>query len=390
MLLDIDVREAARRRIGWCYEHYDRVVVSWSGGKDSTVVLHLALEEAEARGRLPVDVLWLDQEAEWEATVEIARVVRDMPGVRMTWLQVPFRLLNTTSMTGDEEWLHCWGPECDWMRDREPDSQYENVYGEDRFKELLNAAQAHHFGAGGARYAVLTGVRTDESFVRYMSISRRPQMPVYLGIVPAFAADAEAAERLQALPWVRCSPIYDWTLGDVWRGIDEGGWPYNRLYDLMYMAGWQPGLMRVSALCHEFSLGATEGAPELEPETWGRLTERLSAVKDLKHLKNEWLSSPNVLPPEFRTWRAYRDHLFATVLVPGRREAFAEAFARDDAKYGAEPDLLRKVHMIHVAGVARSDPTMTYIDNSLHNHGVALALRVRKGEVAFDEGQARR
>ena len=45
--LEVDVFEAARERLRHVFDTYDRVVVSYSGGKDSTCVLELATEVAK-------------------------------------------------------------------------------------------------------------------------------------------------------------------------------------------------------------------------------------------------------------------------------------------------------------------------------------------------------
>ncbi len=89
-----NVLEAARARTARLFDEFPVVMVASSGGKDSTCVMHLALEEAEKRGRLPLRVFFVDQEAEWDCTVEYMRKVRDMPGIALEWLQIPFKLLS--------------------------------------------------------------------------------------------------------------------------------------------------------------------------------------------------------------------------------------------------------------------------------------------------------
>ena len=49
-----NVYEASKRRIRELFEDFPNVVVAFSGGKDSVVVFHLALEVAEELGRLPL------------------------------------------------------------------------------------------------------------------------------------------------------------------------------------------------------------------------------------------------------------------------------------------------------------------------------------------------
>ena len=69
IFLKQSVWDAALERIDYVFNEFDEVVVSFSGGKDSTVILEMALIVAKEHGRLPLTVMWLDQEAEWEAVV---------------------------------------------------------------------------------------------------------------------------------------------------------------------------------------------------------------------------------------------------------------------------------------------------------------------------------
>ena len=92
-----NVLDAAKRRIAWLFDEFPALVVAFSGGKDSTVVLNLAIEEARRRGRLPLPVMWIDQEAEWQMTRDYVRTQMDRPEVKPMWLQIPMVLANSTS-----------------------------------------------------------------------------------------------------------------------------------------------------------------------------------------------------------------------------------------------------------------------------------------------------
>jgi predicted phosphoadenosine phosphosulfate sulfurtransferase len=155
---------AARDRVAWIFDEFPNVAVNFSGGKDSTVVFHLALEEAHKRGRLPLKVMFIDQEAEWRATVDYIRSIMTREDVEPHWLQIPFRMFNATSTI--EEWMTCWDPSCPekWMRPQETFSIKENVYGTDRFGELFTAWQKHEFG--DELSCNIGGVRCEESPAR--------------------------------------------------------------------------------------------------------------------------------------------------------------------------------------------------------------------------------
>ena len=54
--LGMDVYTAARLRLEEVFDSFERVYVSFSGGKDSGVAVQLALDVAREKGRLPLDM----------------------------------------------------------------------------------------------------------------------------------------------------------------------------------------------------------------------------------------------------------------------------------------------------------------------------------------------
>lgn len=336
-----NVLEAARKRIRRIFAEFDTVVVNFSGGKDSTVVLNLALEAAEELGRLPLHVLWLDQEAEWESVVSYVRSVMADPRVTPLWFQGPFRIFNATS--GADPWLWCWreGCEKDWIHPKDPLAIHENPTGVDRFAELFEAVVAHYLP--GKRVAHLAGVRTDESPARLRGLT---SYATYKDITWG----SKKGEKLGQWTF---HPLYDWTYIDVWKAIHQHGWRYCHLYDLMYQYGVPVRGMRVSNVHHETAVKVLGFMQELEPVTWSRVTERLAGVNAANH-HNEFYAAPREVPPMFTSWRDYRDHLMANLVEdPVLREKFRASFDRWEANFDAS--IVERVMRAQVGALVVND-----------------------------------
>ena len=68
--LQLNVFDAAVARMQGLYEEGHRVVVSYSGGKDSHACMEICIIAARNAGRLPVEVLTRDEEVMFPGTFE--------------------------------------------------------------------------------------------------------------------------------------------------------------------------------------------------------------------------------------------------------------------------------------------------------------------------------
>ena len=328
LYLKENVYDAGLARMRWLFDEFPSIVVGFSGGKDSTVALNLALMVAEEKGRLPLPVLFIDQEAEWQSVIDYVREVMNDPRVKPYWLQIPFRIFNATSPSDD--WLHCWEPGKRWIRDREPNSIHENVYGTDRFVELFPAFMRHHFPGPAAS---IIGVRCEESPGRLVGLTSKA---VYKGETWGRMDDRKRQH-------MTFSPLYDWSVTDVWKAIHSHGWKYCALYDAMYQHGVPVAHMRVSNLHHETSLKTLYYVQEIENDTWNRVTERLAGINTVGQMRSSFFA-PSELPRAFRTWTEYREYLLEHLIVDDEhRKSFRKLFDSLDDRYDPEiqPQLIK-------------------------------------------------
>ena len=235
----LNVFEAARARIARVFDDFPRICVSFSAGKDSTVMLHLAALEARTRGR-KIGVLLVDLEAQYALTMEHARAMLDLYAdvLEPHWVCLPIALRNAVSNI-EPRWT-CWDTDARdaWVRQPPKGAITDPAHfpffrvGME-FEEFVPVFNAWY--AQGKLCAVLVGIRTQESLNRWRAITGNNA-------------------RYEDLPWttikgprvVNAYPIYDWRTEDIWTYHARTGLPYNALYDRFHQAGLTIHQMRMS------------------------------------------------------------------------------------------------------------------------------------------------
>src|SRR5690606_24610290 len=311
---DKNVLEAARERMSFLFDTFETIHVSISSGKDSTVLYHLALQEAIKRNR-KIHVFFLDQEAEYAASIEIIREQMKHPNVIPLWYQVPVYMTNATSYS--DYFLYAWGEGEQWMRDKEPNSIHsiDEEYPR-RFYEIFPYLEGKDKDA-----IYLVGIRAEEGVIRFRAVTK------YVGWENIRWSTVQNGIK-------KFYPIYDWTVYDVWKYIYDYNIPYNKIYDLQFMDNVSIyNKMRVSNLIHEKAWKSLITLPKYEPETYDKLCKRIGGISTAMRYGTEKLIFSNkILPTHYKSWEEYRDFLLENIPENQHREKFKARFSKQPKK----------------------------------------------------------
>lgn len=285
------VYDLALERIRHAYDIFDHIAVSFSGGKDSTVVLNLAAQVAAERGRLPLDVFHWDEEAIQPETVDYVDRVRQRPDVALRWFCLPVTHRNACSMTSPFWWP--WDPEQRdrWVRPLPPHG-ITQLAGFARQK--IPDANSVVFPPDGRTVGLLMGIRADESLMRYRGVSTRR--------VDNYIIQDHAARWCSLV-----KPIYDWRTVDVWTAPHRLGWDYNRAYDLMALAGISPHQQRVAPPYGEQPMKGLWMYQQCWPDLWDGMVQRVpGAATALRYAHTDLYGAgglkTGLRPPAGMTW----------------------------------------------------------------------------------------
>lgn len=309
--IGVSVLQAARERIAHAFDTCERVYVSFSGGKDSTVMLHLVADEARCRDR-EFGVLFIDLEAQYELTIKHAEQLREMYAdcSQWFWVCLPLSLRNAVSMY-QPQWK-CWDSAAreQWVREMpkrvisEPGMMDWFVDGME-FEEFVPLFGEWY--SGGQRTACFVGIRTDESLNRFRTIYSGSKERLNDWCFTTLVTD-------NVWNWY---PIYDWATEDIW--VYHGkhpGRPHNPLYDLMHKAGMSIHQMRI---CQPYGDDQRRGLwlyQLIEPKSWAKIVARVNGANSgamyVQETGNISGYGSITLPPN-HTWRSFAELLLRSM-----------------------------------------------------------------------------
>lgn len=222
----VNVFEAARQRLRDHYLAGDRVVISISGGKDSTVVMELAVQVARELGKLPVECLTRDEEIMVPGTFEYLERVYERPEVDLHWVIAGQAIINAFDRWQPYWWVFDPAAEDRWVRQPPPWAQWIET------KCIEGMCNTTDFPPEeGKRLISVTGLRAAESLRRMNRIASTQ------GALTKHPTDYGAYVL---------APIYDWKDDDVWKAIHDFGWDYNAAYDTLFRLGVAKNRLRIA------------------------------------------------------------------------------------------------------------------------------------------------
>ncbi len=317
--LNCNVYEEAVNRTEAIFNEFNKVYLSFSGGKDSTVMFHVTADVARRMGKR-FGLLIVDLEGQYELTMNhVEEMINQYSDViDLYWVALPISLRNAVSVY-EPKWT-CWdkSQEENWIRPI-PSVAISDVNYFDFFNEGMEFEEfVPLFGewySQGQTTACMVGIRTDESLNRFRTIASDKKTKF-----KNYKWTTKVTEHVY-----NTYPIYDWRTRDVWiyhaKNEDKR---INELYEVMHKAGLSIHQMRI---CQPYGDDQRRGLwlfHLIEPTTWAKVVSRVNGANSgaLYVTDSGNINGYNkITKPENHTWESFAKMLINS-MPPKTKEHF--------------------------------------------------------------------
>jgi predicted phosphoadenosine phosphosulfate sulfurtransferase len=307
----MNVYEATIKRIAFLFNEFEQIIISFSGGKDSGVMMNLALNYARKTNQLhKVGVYHMDYEAQYQETTNyVTRTFESLSSeVSKYWVCLPIKAQCATSMF--QNYWQPWRKEDKeiWCRDLPV-----NCINEDNFPfnfdyEISDYDFNIKFGkviSKEKKTCFLIGIRTQESLHRWKAVNKFDDRNEY---------KSNNYTSVLTSNLINAYPIYDWQVDDIWIANYRFRFDYNRLYDLMYRAGVKLNSMRVASPFNDCATESLKLYKVIDPNNWGKLIGRVNGVNfSGLYGGTTAMGWNNIKKPAHFTWKQYMYFLLDTL-----------------------------------------------------------------------------
>lgn len=314
-----NVYELFQERLDVIFKEFDNIYISFSGGKDSGVLLNLCIDYIRKHNlKRRLGVFHIDYEVQYKMTIDyVDRILDANKDILDVYrICVPFKVRTCTSMYQD--YWRPWDPEKQdiWVR-----QMPENVLTKKDFPFFrddmwdyefqLRFASWLHEKKDAVRTACLVGIRTQESYNRWRAIYGSQKQFLYHN----YQWSSKIANDVFNL-----YPIYDWKTTDIWVANGKFEWDYNKLYDLYYQAGVNLERQRVASpfICE--AIESLRLYKMIDPDTWGRMIGRVNGVNfSGLYGGTRAMGRNSIKLPPGHTWKSFMEFLLSTLPEETRR-----------------------------------------------------------------------
>lgn len=307
-----NVYELACERLEVIFREFDNIYISFSGGKDSGVLLNLCIDYIRKhRLKRRIGVFHMDYEIQYRMTLDyVGRTFSENRDILDVYhVCVPFRVTTCTSM-----YQNYWRPWDDaqkdlWVRPLPGDALtagdfpfYDRRMWDYDFQTAFS--RWLHERNGATRTCCLVGIRTQESYNRWRTIYHGSQE-----LYKDYEWSTKIGEGIYNL-----YPVYDWKTTDIWVANGKFGWDYNRLYDLYYQAGVSLERQRVASPFISEAIESLSLYKVIDPDMWGRMVGRVNGVNFTGIYGNtSAMGRKEIHLPPGHTWKSFMEFLLSTL-----------------------------------------------------------------------------
>lgn len=312
-----NVYDALQERLKFIFEEFDNIFVSFSGGKDSGLLLNLTLDfQRKYYPDKKIGVFHQDFEAQYTVTTEYVErtFARLQDEVEPYWVCLP--MATRTALSSYQMYWYPWDDtkEEAWVRpmpqhpyvihlEHNPMTTYRyRMKQEDLAKQFGRWYRMSH---GNKKTVCLLGLRASESPQRYSGILNKKY---------GYKDECWISKQFKDV-WA-ASPIYDWSNSDVWHANYAFDYDYNKLYDLYYMAGLTLDQMRVASPFNDYAKDSLNLYRVIDPDIWAKLIGRVRGANFTAiYGKSKAMGYRSLTLPEGHTWESYTRFLLDTLPV---------------------------------------------------------------------------
>ena len=310
-----NVYEALLERLQLIFCEFENIYISFSGGKDSGLLLNLVLDfRKKYYPDRQIGVFHQDFEAQYTVTTQyIERTFERIKGeAELYWVCLP--MATRTALSSYEMYWYPWDDtkKEQWVRQM-PDKEYVinldhnpittyryRMHQEDLAKQFGRWYRKSH---GDKKTVCLLGIRADESLQRYSG---------FLNKKYGYKDECWISKQFKNV-WC-ASPLYDWKANDIWHANYLFSYDYNKLYDLYYKAGLTVSQMRVASPFNDYSKDALNLYRVIDTEIWCRLVGRVQGANFAAiYGRTKAMGYRSIALPQGHTWKSYTQFLLDTL-----------------------------------------------------------------------------
>lgn len=310
-----NVYEVSLERIELIFNEFDNIYVSFSGGKDSSVLLNLCIDYIRKNNlKRKIGVLHIDYEAQYQQTTDFVdkTLSQNQDILEIYRICMPIKAQCATSMY-QSYWLPWEKSKKDiWVRLMPENSINEDNHTFDFYTDNMwdydfqrDFALWYHNYKNAKKTIDLIGIRSQESLNRWRALNSDKSYKRYKNInwiKPAFKNVYNAY------------PIYDWKTEDIWVANGKFGWDYNKLYDLYYQAGLSIDKMRVASPFNDCAIETLKLYKIIDPNNWGKMIGRVNGVNfSAIYGGTTAMGWKSIKLPKGHTWESYMYFLLDTL-----------------------------------------------------------------------------